>query len=60
MRKGFGFAGVRTIRDQNQVLAVCFGLHAGNETWKLSRTDPLCGRRQHLQHMTIGADKRKS
>ena len=32
LRKGFGFAGVWTVREQNRLLAVCFGLPAVNET----------------------------
>ena len=32
LRKGFGFSGVWTVREQNRLLAVCFGLSAVNET----------------------------
>jgi IS6 family transposase len=32
LRKGFGFAGAWTVREQNQLLAVCFGLPAVNKT----------------------------
>ncbi|POR40921.1 IS6 family transposase [Methylobacterium sp. V23] len=31
LRKGFGFAGVWTVREQNQLLGVCFGLQAVNK-----------------------------
>lgn len=31
LRKGFGFAGAWTVREQNQLLAVCFGLQAVNK-----------------------------
>ena len=31
LRKGFGFAGVWTIREQNQLLALCFGLPQANK-----------------------------
>ena len=31
LRKGFGFAGAWTVREQNQLLAVCFGLQKVNE-----------------------------
>jgi transposase-like protein len=30
LRKGFGFAGAWTIREQNRLLGVCFGLQAVN------------------------------
>ena len=32
LRKGFGFAGAWTVREQNQLLGVCFGLQAVNKT----------------------------
>ena len=32
LRKGFGFAGAWTIREQNRLLGVCFGLQAVNKT----------------------------
>ncbi|MCK2057258.1 IS6 family transposase [Methylobacterium sp. 37f] len=32
LRKGFGFAGAWTVREHNQLLAVCFGLPAVNKT----------------------------
>jgi transposase-like protein len=32
LRKGFGFAGAWTVREQNQLLAVCFRLQAVNKT----------------------------
>ena len=31
LRKNFGFAGAWTIREQNQLLGVCFGLQKVNE-----------------------------
>jgi IS6 family transposase len=31
LRKGFGFASMWTVREQNQLLAVCFGLQKVNE-----------------------------
>jgi transposase, IS6 family len=31
LRKGFGFAGAWTVREQNQLLSVCFGLQAVNK-----------------------------
>lgn len=31
LRKGFGFAGTWTVREQNQLLAYCFGLPAANK-----------------------------
>ena len=31
LRKGFGFAGAWTVREQNQLLGVCFGLPAVNK-----------------------------
>lgn len=31
LRKGFGFAGAWTVREQNRLLAVCFGLQKVNE-----------------------------
>jgi len=31
LRKGFGFAGAWTVREQNRLLAVCFGLQAVNK-----------------------------
>ena len=31
LRKGFGFAGAWTVREQNHLLAVCFGLPAVNK-----------------------------
>ncbi|KQP89386.1 MULTISPECIES: IS6 family transposase [unclassified Methylobacterium] len=31
LRKGFGFAGVWTVREQNQLLGVCFGLPQANK-----------------------------
>jgi len=31
LHKGFGFAGAWTVREQNQLLAVCFGLQAFNK-----------------------------
>ena len=32
LRKGFGFAGAWTVREQNRLLGVCFGLQAVNKT----------------------------
>ena len=31
LRKGFGFAGTWTVREQNRLLAVCFGLPQVNK-----------------------------
>ena len=31
LRKGFGFAGMWTVREQNNLLALCFGLPQGNK-----------------------------
>ena len=31
LRKGFGFAGAWTVREQNRLLAVCFGLPEVNK-----------------------------
>src|SRR3954462_11235449 len=31
LRKGFDFAGAWTVREQNQMLSVCFGLPAANK-----------------------------
>ena len=31
LRKGFGFAGAWTVREQNQLLGVCFGLPQANK-----------------------------
>jgi hypothetical protein len=31
LRKGFGFAGTWTVREQNRLLGVCFGLQAVNK-----------------------------
>ena len=31
LRKGFGFAGGWTVREQNRLLRVCFGLQKINE-----------------------------
>jgi len=31
LRKGFGFAGAWTVREQNRLLGVCFGLQTVNE-----------------------------
>jgi hypothetical protein len=31
LRKGFGFAGAWTVREQNQLLGVCFELPAANK-----------------------------
>ena len=31
LRKGFGFAGAWTVREQNQLLASCFGLPVTNK-----------------------------
>jgi transposase, IS6 family len=31
LRKGFGFVGAWTVREQNHLLAVCFGLQAVNK-----------------------------
>lgn len=31
LRKGFGFAGAWTVRKQNRLLGVCFGLQKVNE-----------------------------
>ena len=31
LRKGFGFAGAWTVREQNQLLALCFGLPQVNK-----------------------------
>ena len=31
LRKGFGFAGAWTVREQNRLLALCFGLPAVNK-----------------------------
>ena len=31
LRKGFGFAGVWTVREQNRLLGFCFGLSAFNK-----------------------------
>ena len=31
LRKGFGFASVWTVREQNRLLAVCFGLPQANK-----------------------------
>jgi len=31
LRKGLGFAGAWTVREQNRLLAVCFGLQKVNE-----------------------------
>jgi len=31
LRKGFGFAGAGTVREQNQLLSVCFGLREVNK-----------------------------
>ena len=31
LRKGFGFAGAWTVREQNRLLGVCFGLQKVNE-----------------------------
>jgi transposase, IS6 family len=32
LRKGFGFAGTWTVREQNQLLATCFGLPVAKKT----------------------------
>ena len=32
LRKGFGFVGAWTVREQNQLLGVCFALQAVNKT----------------------------
>jgi transposase, IS6 family len=31
LRKGFGFAGAWTVREQNQLLACCFGFPVANK-----------------------------
>ncbi|NEU15170.1 hypothetical protein G3T14_24435 [Methylobacterium sp. BTF04] len=31
LRKGFGFAGAWTVREQNQLLEICFGLPLANK-----------------------------
>ena len=31
LRKGFGFAGAWTVREQNRLLSVCFGLPEANK-----------------------------
>jgi transposase, IS6 family len=35
LRKGFGFAGAWTVREQNRLLAVCFGLSAVNKAFSI-------------------------
>ncbi|MBO1021285.1 DDE-type integrase/transposase/recombinase, partial [Methylobacterium sp. SD274] len=37
LRKGFGLAGVWTVREQNRLLAFCFGLPQANEGGKQLR-----------------------
>ena len=32
LRRGFGFAAASTVREQNQLLGLCFGLQAINKT----------------------------
>jgi IS6 family transposase len=32
LRKGFGFAGTWAVREQNQLVGICFGLQAVNKT----------------------------
>ena len=40
LRKGFGFAGAWTVREQNQLLAVCFGLPS-EQSVKAGPAEPL-------------------
>ena len=53
LRKGFGFAGAWTVCEQNQLLAVCFGLPKVNKSLKGDRISPSCGLRQHLRQAPI-------
>jgi transposase, IS6 family len=41
LRKGFGCAGVWTVREQNRLLALCFGLPEVNESLKGAPAQPL-------------------
>lgn len=38
LRKGFGFAGVWSVREQNQLLRFCFGLQPVNKTYNETDT----------------------
>ena len=49
LRKGFGFAGAWAVREQNQLLACCFGLHTPNNM-KTGWPTPLCGMCPGLRH----------
>jgi hypothetical protein len=40
LRKGFGFSGAWTVREQNQLLAQCFGLLVANKAGKQSSRGP--------------------
>ena len=41
LRKGFGFAGAWTVREQNRLLALCFGLPAVNKVVKTGPIQPI-------------------
>jgi len=43
LRDGFGFASAWTVYEQNQLLAVCFGLQAVTKTEKRGRSGAYCG-----------------
>jgi hypothetical protein len=53
LRKGFGFAGAWTVREQNRLLAVCFGLPAANKVCKQGRNSPSCSSRQSLRQAQL-------
>lgn len=49
LRMGFGFAGVWTVREQNRLLGVCFGLQAVNKTLNRVESSLCCGLRPGLR-----------
>ena len=50
LRKGFGFAGAWTVREQNRLLALCFGLPRLTKCEIGAGPSPSCGLRQTLRH----------
>src|SRR4051794_40340725 len=60
LRKDFGFAGAWTVREQNRVLAFCFGLQVGNKAWNRGRSGLSCGPPQSLRQARLHAIAKRS
>ena len=54
LRKGFGFVGAWTVREQNHLLALCFGLPQVNKACKRGWSRSFCGSHQGLRQDQIG------